>query len=62
MVTILIVDDDPKLLNLLRRTLRYEGFRVLSATNGAGLICAGLRDSPRIQIQIAHASWPRHSA
>ncbi len=34
MVTVLIVDDDPKLLNMLRRTLRYEGFRVLSATNG----------------------------
>jgi two-component system response regulator MprA len=34
MVTILIVDDDPKLLNMLRRTLTYEGFRVLSATNG----------------------------
>ena len=34
MATILIVDDDPKLLNMLRRTLTYEGFRVLSATNG----------------------------
>jgi two-component system response regulator MprA len=34
MVTVLIVDDDPKLLNMLRRTLRYEGFRVLSSTNG----------------------------
>jgi two-component system, OmpR family, response regulator MprA len=34
MATILIVDDDPKLLNMLRRTLMYEGFRVLSATNG----------------------------
>ncbi len=34
MTTILIVDDDPKLLNMLRRTLAYEGFHVLSATNG----------------------------
>jgi two-component system response regulator MprA len=34
MATILIVDDDPKLLKMLRRTLVYEGFRVLSATNG----------------------------
>ena len=34
MATILIVDDDPKLLKMLRRTLAYEGFHVLSATNG----------------------------
>ena len=34
MATVLIVDDDPKLLNMLRRTLAYEGFHVLSATNG----------------------------
>ena len=34
MVTVLIVDDDPKLLTMLRRTLAYEGFHVLSATNG----------------------------
>ena len=34
MATVLIVDDDPKLLNMLRRTLTYEGFRVFSATNG----------------------------
>jgi two-component system response regulator MprA len=34
MATVLIVDDDPKLLNMLRRTLAYEGFRVHSAING----------------------------
>ncbi len=34
MATILIVDDDPKLLSMLRRTLLYEGCHVLSATNG----------------------------
>ena len=34
MATVLIVDDDPKLLKMLRRTLAYEGFHVLSATNG----------------------------
>jgi len=34
MATVLIVDDDPKLLNMLRRTLAYEGFRVLSAADG----------------------------
>ena len=34
MATVLIVDDDPKLLKMLRRTLAYEGFHVLSAVNG----------------------------
>ena len=34
MATVLVVDDDPKLLSMLRRTLLYEGFHVLSATNG----------------------------
>ncbi len=34
MATILIVDDDPKLLKMLQRTLVYEGFRVLTAADG----------------------------
>ncbi len=34
MKTILIVDDDPKLLKMLERTLSYEGFHVVSATDG----------------------------
>jgi two-component system response regulator MprA len=35
MATVLIVDDDPKLLKMLGRTLAYEGFHVHSASNGA---------------------------
>ncbi len=34
MATILIADDDPKLLNMVRRTLIYEDFQVVTATNG----------------------------
>ncbi len=34
MANVLVVDDDPKLLNMLRRTLMYEGLRVTTATNG----------------------------
>ena len=34
MPTVLVVDDDPKLLSMLRRTLIYEGFQVFSADNG----------------------------
>jgi len=33
MATVLIVDDDPKLLKMLQRTLMYEGFRVFSASD-----------------------------
>jgi two-component system, OmpR family, response regulator MprA len=34
MSTVLIVDDDQKLLKMLQRTLTYEGLKVLTATNG----------------------------
>lgn len=34
MPTILIIDDDPNLLKMLRRTLIYENLNVLTATNG----------------------------
>ena len=34
MTTILVADDDPKLLKMIRRTLIYEGFQVMTATDG----------------------------
>ena len=34
MTTVLIADDDPKLLKMLRRTLVYEGFQVITAADG----------------------------
>lgn len=34
MPSVLIVDDDPKLLKMLQRTLMYESLRVFTATNG----------------------------
>lgn len=34
MATVLIVDDDAKLLRMLQRTLAYEGFHVVCATDG----------------------------
>jgi two-component system response regulator MprA len=34
MTTVLIADDDQKLLKMVRRTLVYEGFQVITATNG----------------------------
>lgn len=34
MSTVLVIDDDQKLLKMLRRTLYYENLEVLTATNG----------------------------
>jgi two-component system response regulator MprA len=34
MVTILVADDDQKLLKMLQRTLAYEGFDIVAATDG----------------------------
>ena len=34
MQTVLIVDDDVKLLKMLQRTLAYEGLQVITASNG----------------------------
>ena len=34
MATVLVVDDDRKLLKMLHRTLTYEGFDVVTATDG----------------------------
>ncbi len=34
MATILVVDDDRKLLDMLRRTLAYEGYHVVAAVDG----------------------------
>ncbi|MBL8092938.1 MAG: response regulator, partial [Anaerolineales bacterium] len=33
--TILLVDDEPSVLNALQRAIRPDGYRVLTATNGA---------------------------
>ena len=48
MATILVVDDDPKLLSMLQRTLRYEGFRVLTATNGSEALGAAQANRPDV--------------
>jgi two-component system response regulator MprA len=34
MATVLVVDDDRRLLDMLRRTLAYEGYHVVTAANG----------------------------
>jgi two-component system, OmpR family, response regulator MprA len=50
MPTVLIVDDDAKLLKMLRRTLTYDGFRVLSATNGNEMLAEVQAHRPDVVI------------
>lgn len=38
MATVLVVDDDERLLKMLQRTLAYEGFRVLTAVDGTSAL------------------------
>ncbi len=38
MTTVLVVDDDTRLLNMLRRTLAYEGFNVVTAADGSAAL------------------------
>jgi len=46
MATILVVDDDRKLIDMLRRTLAYEGFQVTTATDGLQAIDEAQRETP----------------
>jgi two-component system response regulator MprA len=50
MATILIVDDDPRLLKMLQRTLAYEGFHVLSAANGNEALSAVQAHRPEVVV------------
>ena len=42
---VLVVDDDPKILSLLRRGLSFEGYQVTTADDGPGAL-ASARDEP----------------
>jgi two-component system response regulator MprA len=50
MTTILVVDDDRKLLDMLRRTLAYEGYRVLTAADGAQALEKALAEPPDLVV------------
>jgi len=53
MTTVLIVDDDQKLLKMLQRTLVYEGLQVVTATNGQ----EGLAQVDNCQPEIIILDW-----
>ncbi len=50
MPKVLIVDDDPKLLKMLSRTLSYENLSVITATNGVEALPLVTSESPDIII------------
>jgi len=44
--TILVVDDEPSLVDAVATALRYEGFSVDQATTGRDALTAAIRDAP----------------
>jgi two-component system response regulator MprA len=46
MATVLVVDDDRRILDMLRRTLAYEGYRVVTAADGNEALSKALSDPP----------------
>ncbi|MBN1249067.1 MAG: response regulator transcription factor [Anaerolineae bacterium] len=50
MSTVLVVDDDQRLLKMLRRTLSYEGFQVTTATDGQEALDSIYEDRPDIVV------------
>ena len=50
MTTILIADDDPKLLKMVRRTLVYEGFEVITAADGRETLAQVQAQAPHLLI------------
>jgi two-component system response regulator MprA len=53
MPTILVVDDDPKLCAMLRRTLAYQGFQVAEAGDGP----AALAQMARVRPDLVVLDW-----
>jgi len=47
---ILVVDDDPKILQLVRMYLEREGFSVITAADGMGAVAAIRERAPRLMV------------
>jgi two-component system response regulator MprA len=50
MTTILVVDDDRKITDMLRRTLTYEGYRVVTAADGEEALLKAQSERPDLVI------------
>ena len=48
MPTVLVVDDDRKLLDMLRRTLAYEGYQVVTAADGHEALAQATAQRPDV--------------
>lgn len=48
MATVLIADDDRKIIDMLRRTLAYEGYQVLTASDGQEALAKALTQRPDV--------------
>ena len=57
-VTILVVEDDPVLRDLIRRVLEQEGYSVLAAGNGDEAVGLALRFAEPIHLVIADVVLP----
>ncbi|GAA3942065.1 response regulator transcription factor [Pseudoclavibacter caeni] len=49
-VTVLVVDDEPNLLELVASAVRYEGFDVITSLNGRGAVEAARQHRPDVVI------------
>ena len=45
---VLLVDDDPKIVSLLRRGLAFEGFDVVAAAEGVAALASAERQRPHV--------------
>jgi two-component system response regulator MprA len=50
MATVLIADDDRKIIDMLRRTLAYEGYHVVTAANGQEALSQAQAQRPDVVI------------
>jgi two-component system response regulator MprA len=50
LTTILVVDDDRKITDMLRRTLAYEGYRVVTAADGLEALAKAQADRPDLVV------------
>jgi len=50
MATVLIVDDDRKITDMLRRTLAYEGYDVVTAANGSEALAKAQTHRPDVVV------------
>src|SRR3990172_5298967 len=50
LATILVVDDDRKITDMLRRTLAYEGYRVVTAADGHEALTKAQAERPELVV------------